>query len=663
MRKWVRNWGWQLALAAVAVGVVIAAPLASPHRASANVVISGARSLSDQVQVTYGNAGDHPTTDVHILAFNDLHGNLEAASLNIYGRFAGGAAYLAKAVKDRQAEYGPLQATIFAGDNIGASPLQNGLFFEEPITIASNLMHVDFASVGNHEFDKGSAELLRIQNGGCKPGTPPNGGCTAAPYALANGGSTNVYPGADFQYLSANVVVDATGKTLFPAYGIKTFPSDSGGPKQGIKVGFIGEVLESTPTIVTPTGVAGLTFQDEADAANRAVAELEERGVKVSVLVIHQGGFQSGTAALNGCAGNLAGSDIAEIASRLDPSIKVIVSAHTHAEYRCTITIGGVTRLITSASSFGRILSDITLTIDDKNRKLVAVSADNIIVENALNRPADLCPTPPIAGDPRCEPVRVVKVPDPSKADPAVQAVVDQYVTAAAPLANRVIGKIQGNLTRTASPFGESALGDVIADAQLVATQPAALGDAKLAFMNPGGIRADLIATDISSGGEAIGEVTYGEAFTVQPFGNSLVTKTMTGDMIRRLLQQQFRFPTGNPPPNDTAPCNGGTAPTAGRVLQISSTFKYESAPAAPTCAGKIGRMWVGGVLVQPGDSFRVTMNNFLATGGDGFTVFNEGTNALGGAQDIDAFVDAFAAAGAAGIAVPPLDRIVAVAP
>jgi 5'-nucleotidase len=628
MRKWVRNWGWQLALAAVAVGVVIAAPLASPHRASANVVISGARSLSDQVQVTYGNAGDHPTTDVHILAFNDLHGNLEAASLNIYGRFAGGAAYLAKAVKDRQAQYGPLQATILAGDNIGASPLQNGLFFEEPITIASNLMHVDFASVGNHEFDKGSAELLRIQNGGCKPGTPPNGGCTAAPYALANGGSTNVYPGADFQYLSANVVVDATGKTLFPAYGIKAFPSDSGVPKQGIKVGFIGEVLESTPTIVTPTGVAGLTFQDEADAANRAVAELEEQGVKVSVLVIHQGGFQSGTAALNGCAGNLAGSDIAEIASRLDPSIKVIVSAHTHAEYRCTITAGGVTRLVTSASSFGRVLSDITLTVDDQNDKLVTMSADNILIDNAKNLRTSSA---------------TVRDPDPSKADPVVQAVVDQYVAAAAPLANQLIGRIQGDLTQTPSAFGEETLGDVIADAQFVATQPANLGGAKFAFMNPGGIRANLFYATRA------GDVTYGDAFKVQPFGNSLVTKTMTGDMVRRLLQQQFQG------------C-GGTAPAGGRFLQISSTFKYEQVPAGTTaaCADRIGNMWVDGTLVTPTDSFRVTMNNFLATGGDGFTVFNEGTNALGGAQDIDAFVAYFGSFGATGIPVPALDRIVA---
>jgi 5'-nucleotidase len=625
MLKRFRVWAAPLALAATAVAVVVISPLASPNEAAAGPIISGARSLSDQVSVDFSTLPrGHSTADVHLLAFNDLHGNLEAASLNIYGHFAGGAAYLAKAVKDRQAQYGADQATIFAGDNIGAAPLQNGLFHEEPIVLASNMMNVDFASVGNHEFDKGAAELLRIQNGGCHAD-----GCTAAPYALPDGSTTNVYPGADFQYLSANVIVNSTGRPLFPAYGIKQFTSDDG--KRKFKVGFIGEVLESTPTIVTPTGVAGLTFQDEAEAANRAVVALANRGVKVPVLVIHQGGFQTTGAALNGCAGNLAGSDIAEIAARLDPSIKVIVSAHTHAEYRCTITIGGVTRLITSASSFGRVLSDITLTIDDRTDKLISAGADNTIVDNALNAPGP----------------GVVRQADTSKEDPQVAAVVNQYVTAAAPLANQVIGRIQGDLTRTPSPYGEQPLGDVIADAQLVATQPASLGGAQLAFMNPGGIRADLRVNDISSGGEAPGEVTYGEAFTVQPFGNSLVTKTMTGDMIRRLLQQQFQG------------C-GGTAPAAGRFLQISYTFKYEQAAAAATCAGKIGRMWVDGVEVAPTDSFRVTMNNFLATGGDGFTVFNEGTNALGGAQDIDAFVAAFHAAEPAGIAVPTLNRIVA---
>lgn len=625
MRRGLRNWVTHAALAALAVGVVIAAPLASTKSAARDtVIISGARSISDRVAVTFRKPKG-VNTDVHLLAFNDLHGTLEAAGNNLYGQFAGGAAYLAKAIKDRQAQYGNREVTIFAGDNIGASPLANGLFHEEPITIAANLMHVDFASVGNHEFDKGSAELLRIQNGGCHPVD----GCTGAPYALANGSTTNTYPGADFQYLSANVIVTDTGETLFPAYGIERFKGDSG---RKFKVGFIGEVLESTPTIVTPTGVAGLTFEDEADAANAAVQDLEDQGVNTSVLVIHEGGFQSSPAALNGCNGSLAGSPIADIASRLDPAIKVIVSAHTHAEYRCTISSGGVTRLITSASSFGRVLSDITLTINDKSGNLVTASADNIIVGNALNAPG----------------TGVIRQPDTSKEDPQVQAVVNQYVTASAPLANQVIGRIQGDLTRTGSPQGESALGDVIADAQLAATAPANLGDADIAFMNPGGIRANLLVSDISSGGEALGEVTYGEAFTVQPFGNSLVTKTMTGAMIRSLLEQQF-------------PGCGGAMSV--RILQISSTFSYEQDPAATTCAGKIGDMWVNEILVAPGGSLRVTMNNFLATGGDGFTVFNQGTNALGGAQDIDAFVAYFAANEPAGIAVPPLDRIVGPGP
>jgi 5'-nucleotidase len=624
-------WAAPIALAATAVAVVLVSPLASPNEAAAGPIISGARSVSDQLSVNFSPLpSGHTTTDVHLLAFNDLHGNLEAASLNVYGKFAGGAAYLAKAVKDRQALYGAHQATLFAGDNIGAAPLQNGLFHEEPIVIASNMMHVDFASVGNHEFDKGAAELLRIQNGGCHAD-----GCNAAPYTLPDGSTTNTYPGADFQYLSANVIVDSTGQPLFPAYGIKQFRSDDG--KRKFKVGFIGEVLESTPTIVTPTGVAGLTFQDEAEAANRAVADLALRGVKIPVLVIHQGGFQASGAVLNGCAGNLAGSDIAEIASRLDPAIKIIVSAHTHAEYRCTFTTGGVTRLITSASSFGRVLSDVTLSIDDKTDKLISADASNVIVENALNAPGP----------------GVTRQADTSKEDPQVAAVVQQYVTAAAPLANHVIGRIQGDLTRTATLQGESTLGDVIADAQYVATQPAGLGGAALAFMNPGGIRNDMKTTDISSGGEAVGEVTYGEAFSVQPFGNSLVTKTMTGDAIRHVLEQQFQA--------GGVPCRGSTAPAAGRVLQISSTFKYESDPAAATCAGKIGRMWVNGLEAQPTDVFRVTMNNFLATGGDGFTVFrDEATDALGGAQDIDALVDYFEANEPAGIAVPTLDRIVA---
>jgi len=626
------SWKTQLALAAVALAVVLAAPLASPNRASADVTIAGARSLSDQVSVSFDRLPPgHTAKQVHLLAFNDLHGTLDPMSQTQYGQFAGGAAFLAKKVTDLQAQYGAYQATIFAGDNIGASPLASALFHDEPTVVASNLMNVDFASVGNHEFDEGSAELLRMQNGGCHP----IDGCDAAPYALAGGGTTNTFPGADFQYLSANVVVNTTGKTLFPPYAVKQFSSTDG--KRKYKLGFIGETLEATPTIVTPAGVAGLTFLDEAEAANKAVAELADQGVKIPILVVHQGGFQSAPAALNGCGGNLAGSDIAEIAGRLDPSIKVIVSAHTHAEYRCTITAGGVTRLITSASSFGRILSDLTLTIDENNDKLLGVDANNILIRNATNTPG----------------TGVVRSPDLSLADPGVQALVGQYVAAAAPLANQVIGRIQGDLTPAQNARGESTIGDVIADAQLAATAPAGFGEAKLAFMNPGGIRGGVgfLVNGQVAGTEGPGEVTYGEAFTVQPFGNTLVTKTMTGDMIRRLLQQQFQA--------GGVPCNGSTAPASGRVLQISSTFKYESNPAAASCAAKIGKMWVNGVEVTPASTYRVTMNNFLASGGDGFTVFNEGTNPLGGAIDLDALVAYFGANEPAGIAVPPLNRIV----
>jgi 5'-nucleotidase len=623
------RWSGRLArvsLAVLGVATVVAAPLAvSTGATAAATTITGARSLNDRVVLNVDDAKvakNDGVSTVHLLGFNDFHGNLEPAGLNIYGRFAGGAAYLAKAVGDRQATYGDRALTVLAGDNIGASPLVNSLFNEEPGTVVSNLMHVDFASVGNHEFDKGRAELLRIQQGGCKP----DAGCTGAPYALAAGGSSNVYPGADFQYLAANVVDTTTGKTLLPAYGVKRFKSDSG---KKFSIGVIGEVLKDTPTIVTPSGVAGLKFQDEADAANRAVRALADQGVKIPVLVIHQGGFQSGTSALNGCAGNLTGSPILDIASRLDPAVKIIISAHTHAEYRCLITTNGVTRLITSAASFGRILTDITLTVHDKSGELVAADAANVIVDNALNAPGP----------------NVVRQADSSREDPAVRAVVNQYVTAVAPLANRVIGRIQGDLTRTATTYGESTLGDVIADAQLAATAPANQGSAVVAFMNPGGVRDDLLRSNISAGGEAPGEVTYGEAFTVQPFGNSLVTKTLTGAMIRRLLQQQFP---------------GCEDQTTKRVLQISASLRYEQDPAAATCDGKIGRIWISGQEITAAGSWRVTMNNFLATGGDGFRVFNEGTDVLGGAQDIDAFVDWFVHAGSAGIAVPASDRIVA---
>jgi 5'-nucleotidase len=567
--------------------------------------------------------GDPGATELHLLAFNDFHGALEPGSSAIYGRYAGGAAYLAKKVKDLQATYGEHQATVMAGDGVGASQLASSLFFEEPAIVALNLMGVDFASVGNHEFDKGAAELRRLQEGGCHP----TEGCTGAPYQTADG-PVDTFPGASFQYLSANVIDEATGETLFPATAVKTFPSDSGGT---LKVGFIGEVLEATPTIVTPAGVAGLTFTDEVEAANEAVAALQAEGVNTIVLVIHEGGSQATpppVTAPNGCQGDLAGSAIEAIASGLDPAVGVIISGHTHTEYRCNLSLGGADRLITSASSLGRVLTDVTVTVDDATGELRAASATNHIVENSTN---------PSTETPRVD--------DPTKADPAVAAVVAQYVDAAAPLANEVIGTIAGDLTREPSAQGESTLGDVIADSQLAATTDAEFGGAQIAFMNPGGIRAELLASAVSAGGEAPGEVTYGEAFSVQPFGNSLVTKTMTGAQIRSLLEQQY------------VGCGGQTTQ---RILQVSAGFSYTTDATAEACADKVGTISLDGAPIEDNTTYRVTMNSFLASGGDGFTAFNDGTDSLGGAQDIDALI-AYFEAHPDGVAVPARDRILPV--
>jgi 5'-nucleotidase len=229
--------------------------------------------------------------------------------------------------------------------------------------------------------------------------------------------------------------------------------------------------------------------------------------------------------------------------------------------------------------------------------------------------------------------------------DQRVADVVQQYVTASAPLANQIIGKVSQDILNAPNPLGEIPSGDVIADAQLVATQPANLGGAQIAFMNPGGIRGGATNGFLfnPSGSEAPGEVTYGEAFTIQPFGNSLVTKTMTGAQIHLLLEQQF------------VGCGGQTTQ---RILQISAGFTYARNAAAPVCADKVSGLTLNGQAIVPATTYRVTMNNFLAGGGDGFTVFNQGTNALGGAQDIDALKDYFTSFLPAAVPNPPVNRI-----
>ena len=551
---------------------------------------------------------------VKVLGFNDYHGNLEA--FGTFGETAavpaadrppvGGADFLAAHVAQLKAQ-NPNNVVVGAGDLIGATPLISSLFLDEPAVETLNRIGLEFSSVGNHEFDKGSAELLRLQNGGCKvtAGVQDPNSCRGAAV-----GTPVPFEGAKFKWLSANVVRTATNQPLLPAYGIKTF--------NGVKVAFIGMTLKATPTIVTPTGVAGLEFRDEADTVNALIPELRAQGIESIVVLVHEGGFQTGTAGdINKCDGNLAGSAIASIVSKLDNAVDLVVSGHTHAAYNCMLPNSmGRTIRVTSTPNGGRVLSDIDLTINPATRDVTSSVATNRLV--VRNNPAVV-------------------------ADATVAKIVTSYAALISPIANVVLGNITASLPNTRADGSCNMLaGDLIADSQLAATQPASFGGAQMAFMNGGGVRAPGFTFAGSAAGEGDGKVTYGEAFTVQPFGNSLVTMTLTTQNIKDFMEEQF------------AGCLGQGAATT-RFAIPSAGFKYNW-DGAQACGARINNITLrtatgletlvnaAGVVQNPAKTYRVTVNNFMADGGDGYTTLVKGTNRLGGAQDIDALTAYFAA-------------------
>jgi 5'-nucleotidase len=584
-----------------------------------------------------------PPVVIKIIGFNDYHGTLQSPGTFGVNTIVpagqrpsvGGAEYLAAYVARMKAQ-NPLNVVVGAGDLIGASPLISALFHDEPAVETLNKIGLEFSSVGNHEFDKGSAELKRLQNGGCKitGGVPDPNSCKGL-----GSRAPGTFDGAAFKWLSANVVETSTGRTLLPPYGIKTF--------QGVRVAFIGMTLKGTPSIVTPAGVAGLEFRDEADTVNALVPRLRAQGIEAIVVLVHQGGFQTSpnVGDINGCDGNLRNSngsesDIGQIVRRLDDAVDLVISAHTHAAYNCsarTVDVRNVNggsvstprptglanaagRLVpvTSASAFGRILTEVDVTIDRRTRDVLAVFPTNRLVD-------------------RTDPGINAAI----TADATVRNIVEGYNALVSPLAAEVIGTIAAPLPSTADAAGEMPAGSLIADAQLKATQPAELGGAGMAFMNAGGVRSPGFAL---AGATYPYHVTYGDAFTVQPFGNSLVTMTLTAQQIKDLLEQQF---TG---------CQGQVAQ---RIMQISNGLRYSWSASAAACAKVVDVVFTptdvtivpavvtgapetivaGGVVQNPGKMYRVTVNNFMASGGDNFTVLLGGTNPLGGAQDIDALV------------------------
>jgi 5'-nucleotidase len=483
--------------------------------------------------------------NLQILAINDFHGNIATTSGAFGG--VGRADFLAANMRAAEAD-ADNSITVSAGDLIGASPL-----------------------ISNHEFDEGAAELLRMQFGGSHP---VDGDLDGDPFL-----------GADFEFLAANVVVDDTGETIFPPYTVKNY--------QGVKVAFIGMTLEGTPSIVTPSGVAGLTFLDEVDTVNALIPELQQNNIEAIVVLMHQGGFASeGGGNGDGC-GTLSGP-LYDIVTGLDDAVDLVIGGHNNQRFACMDVDG---KAVTMAYHSGRMFTDIDVTLNRVTKDMTVLSIDN-----KENFQADVTP----AAD--------------------LTVLIDKYDTLSAPLANAVIGSITTDITETNNAAGESALGDVIADAQLTATAPVGFGEAVVAFMNPGGIRDDLIFAE-TPGGELPGEVTFGEAFSVQPFGNSLITMSLTGTQIDTLLEQQWV---------------GQTSP---RILQVSNGFTYEwSLSAADGDRVDPASIKINGVVVDSAASYRVTVNSFLADGGDNFSVLPEGTDRLGGEVDLDALVTYFGA-------------------
>jgi 5'-nucleotidase len=526
--------------------------------------------------------------DVQLLAINDFHGNLEPPT-GSSGRItpapgetaidAGGAAYLASHIRQlRRTNRNSL--VVSAGDLIGASPLLSAAFHDEPTIEAMNEIGLDLNAVGNHEFDEGEAELLRMQRGGCHP-TDTAGTCKDA---------DGRFDGADFRFLAANVVRRDTGRPLFAPYKIKRF--------RGIKVGFIGMTLEGTPNIVSPSGISNLQFLDEAETANRYARELRRRhGVRAIVVLLHEGGTPTPFAGINAC--NVSGP-IVDIVNRTDDAVDLFVTGHTHQPYNCVID----GRPVTSASSFGRLVTDIDFELDRRSKDIEEVRANNVIVTRTVAPATD------------------------------IQALIDRYTTLVAPIRDRVIGNLTEALTRVSDNSGESTAGNFVADAQLFDSLSQG---AVAAFMNPGGVRADIDA----------GPVTYGEAFTMQPFGNNLTTITLTGAQLYEMLKQQW---CGLPSTRILLPSH-----------TVHYTFDSTQVVVGAPCATAVnpvvpGSLTINGQPVVDSGSYRITVNSFLADGGDGFSVLPQGTDRVGGAVDTDALERYLATAPQ--LSPPALDRI-----
>ena len=595
------------ALAVAVVALLPAGPAATPAQAAPWTPLS-------PVSVTFPD-GEHHRSSVkgHLIAFNDFHGNIDPPAGSgglVNGNPAGGVEYLATYVKQLRAKAQKQSRNVYtvaAGDLIGASPLVSAAFHDEPAIEEMNSLGLQISSVGNHEYDEGVDELDRMQRGGCHP----KDGCQDG----------DAFDGARFRYLAANVIQKDTGLPSMQPLDVRLV--------DGVLVAFVGMTLQGTPTIVNPAGIQTVRFDNEIATANR-YADLLGRyaGIHALVLLIHQGGSQQTTQPavpdVSGCE-NFAG-EITGIVKGLRPEYGVVVSGHTHRFYTCALpNASGAKSVVTSAGSFGTVVTDLSFSLDHKTRRFAKAKAQNEIVFNGVRNP-DGSWQKDAAG---------AFVRNPDLVDAPAKAIADKYRKAVAPLANKVVGKISSDITNAANAAGESPLGDVISDGMLAYTKSAG---ARIALMNPGGIRTSL--SYANSAGEAPGEVTYGECFAVQPFNNLVVTQTYTGAQLKEVLEQQFA---------------GYGGQTVTRILQVSAGFTYSYDSTRPL-GQRVSNLALSGTAIDPAGSYQVAMNDFLANGGDGFAGLTVGTGRVTSPWfDVDALV-AYLATGP--IAPGPANRI-----
>ena len=503
-----------------------------------------------------------PTVELQVLAMNDFHGHLQPPPAfrlrNADGSethiAVGGAEALASAARQLRAAQAH-HVFVAAGDLIGASPLLSALFDDVPTLESLSLMGLQLSAVGNHEFDKGAAELLRRQN----------------------------LPGMRFQYLAASTLDEKTGATLLPASAVREF--------DGIPVGFIGLTLKGTPGLVMPTGVQGLRFDDEAETINRETERLLARGVQAIVVLIHEGGYPSG--GHDECPG--ISGPIVDIVQRSHKAVDAFVTGHTHRAYNCRID----GRLVTSGDKYGSMLTDIRLTLERRSGDVRAAQARNVLVRH-----------------------------DQFGKDAEQTALLDRYLERARAITERVVARLEAEIRVDVNdPAGASPMGQLIADAQLEATRPQG---AEIAFMNSCGIRAGLpLGADRA--------IRYEHLFAAQPFGNQLITLSLSGAELQQLLQRQFR---------DRRRCN---------QLQVAHTLRYRW-NGRYGAEARVSEVTVAGQPLQPQRDYRVTVNNFIAVGGDGFEEFRRGRAPLSGPSDVQALETYATRQGV--LQAAPLDRI-----